>query len=143
MLILENGKYIVQDEDDLSIFHNIDINAIKQEKLLYISDTRDSLIEDGFTINNTKYGFNKTDQQNMLETLTLLNTKLLSGVSNPTVYYKPYGIGVMREYSLNEFMEVVMAAEQHKTTIWNKYNSLVLSIDNAKTVEELNEIAWS
>ena len=121
MLVLENGKYVVKNGNELPEVPVVDINMAKQHKLQYASERRDSLIEEGFMLNSDKYGFNKTDQQNMLETLTLLNTKLLSGIANPTVYYKPYGVGIMREYSLSEFMDVVMAAERHKTSIWNKY----------------------
>lgn len=140
MLALKNGEYIIVKNDDLDISDYIDLDLYKIEKLNDISEKRDFLIEDGFTLNDVKYGFNKVDQQNMIETLTLLNTKLLSGDTNPEIYYKPYGVGLMKKYAVNEFMEVVGAAAEHKTSIWNKYNSLVIAISEAKSIEEIDEI---
>lgn len=142
MLALQNGKYVIVNNNEFNISSPIDLDTYKLEKINNISEKRDIMIENGFVLDGVKYGFNKTDQQNMLETLTLLNTKLLSGATNPTVYYKPYGVGVMKEYTANEFMAVVNAAEKHKTAIWSKFNLLVISIDDAKTVEELDNIVW-
>lgn len=142
MLILKNGEYVVDDELILRN-PNIDINSVKEEKFLMITQKRDELIQFGFESNGVKYGFNATDQQNMLETLTLLNTKLLLGTPNPTVFYKPYGVGTMKEYTAQEFLDVVNAAESHKTSIWNTYNKLLLEVDKATTIEEVEKVVWA
>lgn len=143
MLVLENGKYIVRDDESFNQYMHIDLSFVREERISQISSKRDELIQAGFELDGVKYGFNKTDQQNMLETLTLLNTKLLLGTTNPTVYYKPYGIGTMKEYTAKEFLDVVNAAESHKTSIWNTYNKLLLEVDKATTIEEVEKVVWA
>jgi hypothetical protein len=48
----------------------------------------------------------------------------------------------MTEYTKEDFLAVVTAATIHKTTIWNKYSSLSILIDQAETLEELDQIQW-
>jgi len=143
MLSLINGKYVVIDDTDSNPSMYTDLPFVKEERISQISSRRDQLIQLGFKSNGVKYGFNATDQQNMLETLTLLNTKLLLGTPNPTVFYKPYGVGTMKEYTSQEFLDVVNAAEAHKTSIWNTYNKLLLEVDKATTIEEVEKVVWA
>lgn len=118
------------------------LTFVKTAKLNELNKARDAALADGFFVDKVKYGFNKTDQQNMLETLTLLLTKLMQGQENAIVYYKPYGAGTMTEYSKEKFMKVVSKAEQHKLTIWSKYNTLVSQVESSSTIQEVADIKW-
>lgn len=134
---IERIKTAVEVYEELKENTNITLDDLKIVRISALKEECNATIEDGFTVNGARFGFNTLhDQANFTQQLLLI----VAGQTTP-IQWKTKNLGVI-ELTVEQFRGVVQAAEQHKRGQQARYWDLEQQVISAETKEEVKSILW-
>lgn len=127
---------------------NVDYNKLTEEDILEyhkklkrneLSNYCNDEVVNGFTATNgDDYRLNRDDQINFLgKMIQIMNDSTIS-----IIQWKTENQGY-REHTREEWIKVFNEGLIHKEATLFKYNSLVNSLENAETHDEIVEVSWN
>ena len=132
------GRYAVLNDDEEVTAEAI-LEHYKQERIEEFNQLCEAAIKAGFEHNGRWYGFDEHDQDNFTQMYLLLISR--PEVVQEPIRWKTKNAGVV-ELTHEEFIEVCLAAENHKRRLIEKYWGLEEQIKTAGTFLELKSMRW-
>lgn len=143
-LVDANGLYCLKYENELicKVSENDAdyLEFVKSEKYRELTDACNKSILAGFkTTDGLFYQFEEKDQANFTQQTILL---IMDSNISKVIWESGKNDGKFKEYSKEEFMNIVAQAQKHKSDNISKLAVLRAKLGTTKTVEEIKCISW-
>ena len=137
-LNLEKNMMTANEYYDSLDKESTDLETLKQAKINALNETCEETINAGFYSKSmdATYDFATHDQMNFTQQLILTVAK-----PQEKVYWKTKDKGIL-EHTPDQFLAVVIEAEQHKRKNIEKYWRLKALVVAAQTKEEVDKVTW-
>jgi len=137
----QNIQWVIRDKTEQELQN--ELNGAKQNKLMYITDSRDSNLKQLIcNWNNDTWDARETDSTRIANVLTMIEQAGNQGIPTPSVIdWRTYD-DQSRSLSIPELTQLGASMFQAQQIIWYKQAMLKDQILAATTIQEVDAITW-